>query len=36
MKLIDKRFWIFELMILLYDVATTCIEVVNYGISLLQ
>lgn len=34
MKLTDKRFWIFEAMMLLCGVATTCVEALNYGISL--
>ena len=34
MKLSDKRFWIFEAMMLLCGVATTCVEALNYGISL--
>ena len=34
MKLTDKRFWIFETMMLLCGVATTCVEALNYGISL--
>ena len=34
MKLTDKRFWVFELMMLLCGIFTTCIEALNYGISL--
>ena len=34
MKLIDKRFWKFEVMMLLCGVATVCVEALNYGISL--
>ncbi len=33
MKLTDKRFWIFEVMMLLCGVATACVEALNYGIS---
>ncbi len=33
MKLTDKRFWIFEVMMLLCGVATVCVESLNYGIS---
>ncbi len=33
MKLTDKRFWIFEVMMLLCGVATVCVEALNYGIS---
>ena len=34
MKLTDKRFGIFEFMMLLCGILTTCIEALNYGISL--
>ncbi len=34
MKTTSKRFWIFEVMMLLCGVATTFIESLNYGISL--
>ena len=33
MKLTDKRFWIFEVMMLLCGAATTCVEALNYGIN---
>ena len=33
MKLTGKRFWIFEVMMLLCGVATACVEALNYGIS---
>lgn len=33
MKLTDKRFWIFEVIMLLCGAATTCVEALNYGIS---
>ncbi len=32
MKLTDKRFWIFEVMMLLCGVATACVESLNYGL----
>lgn len=34
MKLTDKRFWIFEVMMLLCGVLAACVEALNYGISL--
>lgn len=34
MKLVGKRFWIFEAMMLLGGVLTACVEALNYGISL--
>lgn len=34
MKLKDKRFWIFEVLMLLCGVATACVEALNYGLSL--
>ena len=34
MKLTDKRFGIFEFMMLLCGILTTCIEALNYGICL--
>ena len=33
MKQTGKRFWIFEVMMLLCGVATACVEALNYGIS---
>ncbi len=33
MKLTDKQFGIFEIMMLLCGVAATCVEALNYGIS---
>ena len=34
MKLLDKRFWKFEAMMLLCGIATTCVEALSYGINL--